>query len=72
MNGRRVRRRHSGVDYPIADPDPERADHPDRDPAPGEGGRRIWARSDPAITADAAKRAAEFLATAFDTTGTER
>lgn len=41
-------------------------------PAPGEGGRRIWARSDPAITADAAKRAAEFLATAFDTTGTER
>lgn len=35
-------------------------------PVPGEPGRRVWARADRATTADAAARAADFLAGALD------
>lgn len=41
-------------------------------PSPGAPGRRIWARSDPAITADAAARAADFLVMALDSAGAAR
>lgn len=41
-------------------------------PSPGEAGRRIWARADPATTGDAAIRAADFLFAALDAGGAAR
>ncbi len=41
-------------------------------PSPGEAGRRVWARADPATTVDAASRAADFLIAALDSAGAAR
>lgn len=41
-------------------------------PSPGEPGRRVWSRADPATTENAAVRVADFLAAALDSGGVAR